>query len=61
MEECTAAKESARLLGDALVYTRPEELDHKPVIRVSNIFGCDKFARFNRVLVGILYQGFPCA
>ncbi|KIR27383.1 hypothetical protein I307_05570 [Cryptococcus deuterogattii 99/473] len=33
MEECTAAKESARLLGDALVYTRPEELDHKPVIR----------------------------
>ncbi|KIR70398.1 hypothetical protein I310_05644 [Cryptococcus deuterogattii CA1014] len=33
MEECMAAKESARLLGDALVYTRPEELDHKPVIR----------------------------
>ncbi|OXG10852.1 hypothetical protein C361_06890 [Cryptococcus neoformans Tu259-1] len=33
MEECTAAQESARLLGDALVYTRPEELDYKPVIR----------------------------
>lgn len=33
MEECTAARESARLLGDALIYTRPEELDHKPVIR----------------------------
>lgn len=41
MEECTAAQESARLLGDALVYTRPEELDYKPVIRVSNLFGCD--------------------
>lgn len=41
MEECTAARESARLLGDALIYTRPEELDHKPVIRVSIFFGYD--------------------
>nr|ODN85986.1 hypothetical protein L203_04486 [Cryptococcus depauperatus CBS 7841] len=33
VEECTAAKESAKVLNDALVYTRPEELNHKPIIR----------------------------
>lgn len=33
IEECTAAKESARVLQEALVYTRPEELEHKAVIR----------------------------
>ncbi|ODO02955.1 hypothetical protein I350_05798 [Cryptococcus amylolentus CBS 6273] len=32
-EECTAAQESAKLLGEALLYTRPEELEYKPVIR----------------------------
>ncbi|WVQ76618.1 hypothetical protein IAR50_006291 [Cryptococcus sp. DSM 104548] len=32
-EECTAAKESAKLLGEALLYTRPEELEYKPVIQ----------------------------
>jgi hypothetical protein len=34
-EECTAAKESARVLSEALVYTRPEDLELKPIIRVS--------------------------
>ena len=34
MEDCTAAKESARVLAEALVYTRPEELKHKPIIGV---------------------------
>ncbi|KAK8846581.1 hypothetical protein IAR55_005667 [Kwoniella newhampshirensis] len=33
MDECTAARESARVLSEALVYTRPEDLEHKPVIR----------------------------
>ena len=32
MEESTAAKESARVLLEALVYTRPEELASKPII-----------------------------
>ncbi|WVQ97500.1 hypothetical protein IAU59_004614 [Kwoniella sp. CBS 9459] len=32
VDECTAAKESARVLTEALVYTRPEELEHKPII-----------------------------
>nr|XP_019047665.1 hypothetical protein I302_04281 [Kwoniella bestiolae CBS 10118]OCF26595.1 hypothetical protein I302_04281 [Kwoniella bestiolae CBS 10118] len=31
-DECTAAKESARVLSEALVFTKPEELEHKPVI-----------------------------
>lgn len=34
-DECTAAKESARVLAEALVFTRPEELAQKPVIQVS--------------------------
>ncbi|KAK4683955.1 hypothetical protein P7C73_g6253, partial [Tremellales sp. Uapishka_1] len=33
MDECTAAKETARVLSDALVYTKPEELESKDVIR----------------------------
>ncbi|WWD21898.1 hypothetical protein CI109_106386 [Kwoniella shandongensis] len=33
LDECTAARESARVLSEALVYTRPEDLDQKPVIR----------------------------
>ena len=32
LEECTAAKESARVLAEALVFTRPEELEDKPLI-----------------------------
>ncbi|ORY24881.1 hypothetical protein BCR39DRAFT_545694 [Naematelia encephala] len=32
-DECIAAKESARVLMEALVYTRPEELELKPIIR----------------------------
>ncbi|WWC87356.1 uncharacterized protein L201_002245 [Kwoniella dendrophila CBS 6074] len=32
-DECTAAKESARVLSEALVFTKPEDLDHKPVIQ----------------------------
>ncbi|WVR04273.1 hypothetical protein IAU60_001273 [Kwoniella sp. DSM 27419] len=32
VDECTAARESARVLTEALVYTRPEELEHKPII-----------------------------
>ncbi|WVQ68769.1 uncharacterized protein L199_006978 [Kwoniella botswanensis] len=32
IDECTAAKESARVLSEALVFTKPEELEHKPVI-----------------------------
>lgn len=35
VEECTAARESARVLAEALVFTRPHELDSKPIIRVS--------------------------
>ncbi|WRT65209.1 uncharacterized protein IL334_002152 [Kwoniella shivajii] len=31
-DECTAAKESARVLSEALVFTRPEDIDHKPII-----------------------------
>ncbi len=34
IEESTAAKESARVLAEALVFTRPEELDGKPIIKV---------------------------
>jgi hypothetical protein len=36
-DECIAAKESARVLSEALVYTRPDELELKPVIRVSRV------------------------
>ena len=35
IEESTAAKESARVLAEALVFTRPEDLEQKPIIRVS--------------------------
>jgi hypothetical protein len=35
VEESTAGKESARVLQEALVFTRPDELDSKPIIRVS--------------------------
>lgn len=41
IEECTAGKESARVLTEALVYTRPDELEHKGVIKVGQ-----KRARF---------------
>lgn len=34
IEECTAAKESARVLIEALVFTRPEDLPSKPIIKV---------------------------
>jgi len=34
VDECTAAKESARVLAEALVFTSPEELDKKPIIKV---------------------------
>lgn len=34
LDECTAAKESARVLSEALVYTRPEDLETKDVILV---------------------------
>jgi hypothetical protein len=37
MEECTAAKEAATVLAEALVYTRPNELEHKPIIAVSEL------------------------
>ena len=37
VEESTAAKESSRVLSEALVYTRPEELEQKPVIKVGQI------------------------
>ncbi|KAL1408179.1 hypothetical protein Q8F55_004984 [Vanrija albida] len=33
MEECTAAKESARVLAEAVVFTQPAELQHKPIIK----------------------------
>jgi hypothetical protein len=35
LEECAAAKESARVLSEALVYTKPEQLNEKDVIKVS--------------------------
>lgn len=35
LEESTAAKESARVLAEALVFTRPDELEDKPIIKVS--------------------------
>ena len=35
MEECTAARESARVLSEAVIFTRPEDLERKPIIRVS--------------------------
>lgn len=34
IEECVAAKESARVLTEALVFTRPEDLPSKPIIKV---------------------------
>lgn len=34
MEECTAAKESARVLAESIVFTQPAELQHKPIIKV---------------------------
>jgi hypothetical protein len=33
IEECVAAKESARVLTEALVFTRPEDLPSKPIIK----------------------------
>ena len=33
--ECIAAKESARVLSEALVFTRPDELESKPIIGVN--------------------------
>jgi len=33
-DECTAARESARVLSEALIYTRPDELEAKPIIQV---------------------------
>ncbi|WVQ83898.1 hypothetical protein IAT38_006042 [Cryptococcus sp. DSM 104549] len=33
MEECTAAKETAKLLSEAVVFTQPAELAHKPIVR----------------------------
>jgi predicted transposase YbfD/YdcC len=35
LEESIAAKESARVLTEALVFTRPEDLPSKPIIKVS--------------------------
>nr|XP_018265924.1 uncharacterized protein I303_02301 [Kwoniella dejecticola CBS 10117]OBR88082.1 hypothetical protein I303_02301 [Kwoniella dejecticola CBS 10117] len=32
VDECTAAKESARVLSEALIFTRPDELERKPII-----------------------------
>nr|XP_019008923.1 uncharacterized protein I206_06610 [Kwoniella pini CBS 10737]OCF47704.1 hypothetical protein I206_06610 [Kwoniella pini CBS 10737] len=32
VDECTAAKESARVLSEALIFTGPDELEQKPVI-----------------------------
>jgi len=37
MDECTAAREAATVLAEALVFTRPNELELKPVIRVSHM------------------------
>jgi hypothetical protein len=37
IEESTAGKEAARVLSEALVYSRPEDLDQRPVIRVSRL------------------------
>lgn len=34
-DECNAAREAARVLSEALVFTRPDELDSKPIIQVS--------------------------
>ena len=36
IDESMAAKESATLLQEAVVFTRPEELANKPIIRVSS-------------------------
>ncbi|KAL7423319.1 hypothetical protein Q5752_002620 [Cryptotrichosporon argae] len=33
VNECNSAKETARLLHESLVYTKPEELEYKPVIK----------------------------
>jgi hypothetical protein len=55
IEECTAAKESARVLAEALVYTRPEELEHKGVIKVRHI----RLVTVNGLLtqtLGVLHQ-----
>ena len=39
IEECIAAKESARVLTEALVFTRPEDLPSKPIIKVRGFYG----------------------
>lgn len=36
-DESTAAKEAARVLQEALVFTRPDELDEKPIIKVCQV------------------------
>lgn len=36
VDECTAAREAARVLAEALVFTRPHELEQKPIIGVSS-------------------------
>lgn len=35
LEESMAGKEAARVLSEALVYSRPEDLDQRPIISVS--------------------------
>jgi hypothetical protein len=40
LEETIAAKESARVLTEALVFTRPEDLPSKPIIKVCP--SCDR-------------------
>lgn len=35
IEESIAGKEAARVLSEALVYSRPEELLERPIVRVS--------------------------
>jgi len=38
LDESIAAKEAARVLAEALVFTRPSELNAKPIINVSCFF-----------------------
>lgn len=51
IEESTAGKEAARVLSEALVYSRPEELELKPIIRVRTAL--------TRLTSGILQQMLP--
>lgn len=61
IEESTAAKESARVLAEALVFTRPEDLDSKPIIKVRSIPFLLWFQKVVTDVIGVLPEVLPRA